>query len=69
MDDDLEDILLDITNEKADIKTKLSIFSYFLRVEKINHEEEINNLLDRYNYLSELEKKVKEIIKSDNFRK
>ena len=55
-----EEILHEIRKERADAKTKLSIFSYFLRV-GTNHEDEINELLDRLNELKNLEEKVKKM--------
>ena len=55
-----EEILDEIRKERADVKTRLSIFSYFLRV-GTNHEDEINELLDRLNELINLEEKVKKI--------
>ena len=55
-----EEILYEIRKERADVKTKLSIFSYFLRV-GANNEDEINELLDRLNELKYLEEKVKKM--------
>ena len=55
-----EEILYEIKKERAEAKTKLSIFSYFLRA-GTNHEDEINELLNRLSELKDLEEKVKKM--------
>lgn len=60
MNEEKKEILSRIVSERIKIKSQLKLFGYFAGKETI-HEKEINYLLDRLNYLNELEERVKKM--------
>ncbi len=60
MNEKKKEILSRIASERIKIKSQLKLFGYFTEKEII-HEKEINYLLDRLNYLNELEERVKKM--------
>ena len=59
-EEERKEILQDIRKERAEAKTKLSIFSSLLKA-GTNHEAEINELLDKLSELKEIEEKVRKM--------
>ena len=59
-DEEKREILTRIVSERIKVKSQLNLLGYFAAKDKY-HEREINILLDKLNFLNELEERVRKM--------